>query len=274
VKRLFLKTKASQDDVNNVRFVNGVVHLNSIKLNVYCFETDGVLIDTGSQTLAQKFKPFFAQADVDQVVITHAHEDHTGGAQYLQTKFGLPVFLNEMSIEECARKAEYPLYRKVFWGKRLPFEAQPIEETFRSRNADWTVIATPGHAKDHLAFLNNGTGQLFSGDLYVHPKTKLILRDESIPTIISSIEKTLQYDFGELFCCHAGYVKDGRKALQKKLAYLQELRGNTLDLHKKGYDVREIHARLFTKKYPVTYFSFGEWHSIHIIRSIVKEGKE
>lgn len=274
MKHLFLKTKSSQDETSNVRFVNGVVQLNSVKLNVYCFETDGVLIDAGSQTLAKEFKPFFAQADVDQVVITHAHEDHTGGAQYLQTEFGLPVFMNEMSIEECARKAEYPFYRKVFWGRRRPFEAQPIRETFSSRNADWNVIETPGHAKDHLAFLNHETGQLFSGDLYVHPKTKLILRDESIPTIINSIEKVLSYDFGEMFCCHAGYVKDGRLALQKKLAYLQELRENTLDLLNKGYDIREIHARLFVKKYPITFFSFGEWNSLHIVRSIVNEGNE
>lgn len=271
---MLLQKNSIQDECSNVRFVNGAVRLGSVKLNVYCFETDGVLIDTGSQSLMNEFKAFFAQADVDQVVVTHAHEDHTGNAHYLQSEYGLPIFMNEMAIEECAEKADYPLYRQLFWGRRRPFEARPIGESFESRSAEWTVIETPGHAKDHLSFLNNATGQLFSGDLYVHPKTKVILRDESIPTIINSLEQALTYDFEELFCCHAGYVKDGRNALEKKLAYLQELRENTLALRKKGYEVREIHARLFPKKYPITYFSFGEWNSIHIINSIVNEGNE
>lgn len=255
--------------MSNVRFINGLVSLGGVRLNAYCFEVDGVLIDTGSQTLLKEFKPFFANAAVDRVVITHYHEDHTGGAAFLQKEYELPIYMNEITVEECAEKADYPLYRKLFWGKRRPFQAQPIGKSFTSRNATWHVIDTPGHAKDHLSFLNSETGQLFSGDLYVHPRTKVILREESIPAIIHSIERVLTYDFGELFCCHAGYVKDGRKAITNKLNYLKELEENILSLHKKGYNEQEIQKLIFKKKYPIMFFSFGEWDSIHIIRSLM-----
>lgn len=266
---MFLKRKSLVDEKSKVRFINGLISFGSVKLNVYCFEVDGVLIDTGSQTLLKEFNPFFLNADVDQVVITHFHEDHTGGAAFLQKEYELPIYMNEITIEECAEKAKYPLYRKLFWGNRRPFQAQPIGESFTSRNATWDVIDTPGHAKDHLSFLNKETGQLFSGDLYVHPHTKVILREESVPTIIHSIEKVLTYDFGELFCCHAGYVKDGRKALTNKLHYLKELEENVLSLQKKGYNEQEIQKLTFKKRYPITFFSFGEWDSIHIIRSLM-----
>src|SRR5699024_43987 len=115
------------------------------------------------------------------------------------------------------------------------------------------------------------TGQLFSGDLYVHPETKVILREESIPTIINSIKKLLTYDFAEMFCAHAGYVENGRKALQRKLQYLEDLRGKVLTLYEKGYGLKEIEENIFTRKYPITKFSLGEWGSNHIIRSIVEE---
>ena len=60
-------------------------------------------------------------------------------------------------------------------------------------HATWDVIETPGHAIDHLAFLNRETGQLFTGDLYCQEMTKVILREESIPTIIESLKRVLTF---------------------------------------------------------------------------------
>lgn len=268
---MFLKKKSLVNEMSNVRFINGLVSFGGVKLNAYCFEVDGVLIDTGAQSLLKEFTCFFAEADVDRVVITHYHEDHTGGAAYLQKEYELPIYMNKKTIVDCSKKADYPLYRQIFWGRRRPFQALPIGDTFSSRKATWSVIETPGHTKDHLSFLNQETGQLFSGDLYVHPKTKVVLREESIPSIINSIEKVLTYDFGELFCCHAGYVKDGRQGLTNKLDYLIEIKENILSLHKRGFNEKEIQAMMFKKKYPITFFSSGEWDSLHIIKSVLNE---
>jgi len=268
--KMLLKRKSKIDEVSNVRFVNGSVSLGGVSLNVHCFEVDGVLIDTGSQSLDKELRHFFSQTDIDQVLITHDHEDHTGGAAYLQKEYNLPIYINSVRVDHCTKKANYPFYRKLFWGKRRPFQAKPIGQTFNSRNATWDVIETPGHTKDHLSFLNQETGQLFPGDLYVHPKMKVVLREEDIPSIIHSLEHVLTYEFGELYCCHAGYVKDGRQALMNKLEYLKELEEKVLSLHRQGHSEKEIQAIIFKKKYPITFFSSGEWDSIHIITSILR----
>ncbi|NLY80386.1 MAG: MBL fold metallo-hydrolase, partial [Lysinibacillus sp.] len=61
--------------------------------------------------------------------------------------------------------------------------------------------------------------------------------------IIQSIEKVLQLDFGEMFCCHAGYIKDGKQAFRLKLEYLLELTDKVHNLFKEGYSIDEIHQQ-------------------------------
>ncbi|WP_419887199.1 MBL fold metallo-hydrolase [Neobacillus niacini] len=270
---MLLKKNFNQQTINGVQDGNGTVSFQGVQLNVHCFVVDGVLIDTGSASLEKEFHPFFKQQDIDQVVITHFHEDHTGCAAFLQNELNLPIYMSKRKLDYCKKKPDYPMYRKVFWGKRRPFQANPIGKTFSSRHATWDVIDTPGHAIDHLAYLNRETGQLFTGDLYCQEKTKVALREESIPTIIASIKRVLTCDFGDVFCCHAGFLKDGRTSLQRKLDYLLELQGNIINLHDNGLTPSQISKALFPKKYPITFLSSGEWESMHIVNSIIQEYK-
>ena len=268
---MFLKKKSYFGEKNNVTYLNGEVKFQSVLLNVYSYLVDGVLIDTGSQSLHTYFEAFIDEADFDQVMITHFHEDHTGCAAYIEKTKKLPIYLSEKTIEYCTQRADYPLYRQLFWGRRKPFHAQTMPEMFESRNATWDVISTPGHAYDHNTFLNRETGQLFTGDLYVNERTKVILAEESIPTIIHSLERVLTYDFQDVFCSHKGFVEDGRLALKRKLENLLSIQHKVLTLQKEGDSAEVIHNKLFPQKYPIKKFSGGEWDSIHIVTSIMKE---
>jgi endoribonuclease LACTB2 len=265
------KKSVTNGEAQGIQYVLGKVRFQSFQLSVFCFETDGVLIDTGAYSLSKQLKPFFDEIDIDKVVITHDHEDHTGGAAYIQKTKGVPIFMSNKSAKNGEKPAKYPLYRKAFWGSRKPFEAQPIGETFESRNATWDVIETPGHAYDHLAFYNRQTGQMFTGDLYVSPITKVILKSESIPTIVRSLDHVLSYDFNEIVCNHAGIVSNGREALLEKKRNLETFIDQVLTLHQQGVDGKEIHARLIQKKYPITRFSSGEWDSLHMVTSILDD---
>ncbi|XPD19651.1 MBL fold metallo-hydrolase [Bacillus haimaensis] len=268
---LLFKKKASSGEVNGVSYLNGEISLKGVSLNVYSYLIDGMLIDTGAHSLHKFFEPFLDEADFDQVMLTHFHEDHTGCAAYVQKTKNVPVYLNEISIASCLMRADYPLYRQLFWGRRKPFQAQPVSGSFQSRSATWDAIDTPGHAYDHKAFLNRETGQLFTGDLFVSARTKLALADESTPEIIRSLERILSYDFLEVFCSHAGYLEDGRKAIERKRDYLLSIQAEVLSLYKDGYSAEEIRRKLFPKTFPIVKFSRGEWDSIHIVTSILRE---
>lgn len=81
MNELIISSKESA--TNEVEMIEGVVTFSGASLNVYSFFIDGVLIDTGSNTLYELFQLWFQTKDIQQIFITHNHEDHTGGAAQL-----------------------------------------------------------------------------------------------------------------------------------------------------------------------------------------------
>lgn len=238
---------------------------------VFAFLVDGMLIDTGPDNLEQALVSIYDQIDFDLVALTHNHEDHTGTANWIQDNFEVPIYLHPNGIELVKEAGSYPEYRQKTWGQRKPFDALPLGDKIRSRTLEWKVIYTPGHADDHVAFLNEETGRLFTGDLFVSPKTKVLMATESIPVIMDSLRKLLSYEFTSIFCSHAGYFEDGRKMLEMKLSYLENLVAEVKGLHEAGLSVSNINSKLFPVKFPIIEFSEGEWDSVHVITSILDE---
>ncbi|WP_010676695.1 MBL fold metallo-hydrolase [Bacillus timonensis] len=237
--------------------------------NLFFFVTDGMLVDTGAQKFEAKIISYLKEASFDVVALTHSHEDHSGTAPWIQENLNIPIYLSPLGIDICSQLAPYPKYRREIWGIRKEFAPLPISDRIQSRKRQWKVMHTPGHADDHIALLDDDTGTLFSGDLFVSPKTKVIMKSESIPQIIDSIRTVLTHDFGSMFCCHAGYIQDGKGRMKRKLEYLENLCGEVKHLEQNGLSVEEIDQKIFRKKYPITFVSEGEWDSLHIITSII-----
>ena len=256
---------------SNVTCVKGTVKLKGIQLAVHTYLTDFMLIDTGPVSLLNYFIPFFKENDFDSVSLTHYHEDHTGCAPWIPKSLNVPIYIHPLAIDECLNVSDYPQFRKDFWGERGAFRALPLQERFQSRNEIWKVIPTPGHAKDHVVFLNTSTGMLFSGDLFVTSKPKAILPDESISTMVSSLRTILTYDFMEMFCSHAGYIPDGKGALKRKLHYLENLKSDILDLSWSGLSANEIKEVLFPQPPALVTRSNNDWDSIYIIKNVLEE---
>lgn len=247
--------------------------LNDTGQSVYTFMVDGMLIDTGAEKLQEELIPYFTNESFDFVALTHSHEDHTGNASWIQEHLKLPLYIHPDSVGFCAEPGIYPLYRQKTWGQRRPFAALPIGDTIRSRTLEWQVIYTPGHADDHVSLYHPDTGRLFSGDLFVSPKTKVSMETESIPLIMNSLRTLLALDFNALYCSHTGYFANGREKLQQKLSYLEALCKKVALLNQQGHPASEIKQKLFPAPYPIIQFSDGEWDSLHVVNSILAELK-
>lgn len=265
-----LKVDVSVDIKEDVTCFAGQMEIDGRKVSIiYVFLVDGMLIDTGPKNLEAQLIDFYHAASFDVVALTHSHEDHTGTASWIQEHRKVPIYIHPKGIEVCAEPCSYPKYRQITWGIRKEFHALPLQETIQSRSREWKVIYTPGHADDHVTLLDEQSGILFSGDLFLSPKTKVIMASESIPVIMDSIRTLLRYDFKSMFCCHAGFIQDGKGMLQQKLDYLENLCGEVMRLHEEGFSAIEIDKKLFPNKYPIYYISDGEWDSLHIVTSII-----
>lgn len=252
-----------------LQFVNAKVTFGVQTMDIHVFYMDGLMIDTGPARKKPQLVPLFRTWDIDQVVLTHHHEDHTGLARWVQDHLHVPIYMHETGVELCAGKQVIPFYRKTFWGVNEPFDALPITSEFTSRNHTWQAIHTPGHAEDHLVLLNKDKGWLFGGDLYVSSRPKSMFAFESFEPMVQSLEKTLTLDFDVYICSHIGILPDGKKFLQEKLDYLLDLQGNIVQLHEKGYVPREIRKALLPKKHPMHYLSFFENSPMHLIHSVL-----
>ncbi|MGE7999573.1 MBL fold metallo-hydrolase [Lysinibacillus sp. NPDC093190] len=269
---MFKREKSIEIQQNrDVQCAHGKVAVQGIGMSVYSFFVDGLLIDTGSYSLSQEFQSFFNEIQIEQLALTHSHEDHSGNAAWIQQHKDVPIYIHRDSVSLCAKDGEYPFYRQALWGERPAFNAQPFGDTLQTKSATWDVIETPGHTTDHVSFYNRETGAMFTGDLYIQTKTKVVLDEENIVHTLASLKKILNYDFEVVYCCHAGFIADGRVKIQEKIAYLEEMESNIRQLFDKGYSVEEMTKSIFSRDYPITKVSGEQWSSKHIITAFINQ---
>ncbi|HZK43558.1 MAG TPA: MBL fold metallo-hydrolase [Syntrophomonadaceae bacterium] len=240
-------------------------------MSVYLYLVDGLLIDTGPSNLKES-TAFFKESLINQVALTHVHEDHSGMAAWLQDQKKVPIYLSSISIEEANKKAKIPFYRQLIWGKRLAFEPEVYKKKVTTEKYSFDVLPTPGHATDHVALFEKNEGWLFTGDLYLGKRPIVCMREENMPETISSLETLSKLDFDTMFCSHSGiHHGNGKEKIIERLDAFIELREKTEELHKQGLTAKQIDKKLYPHKQLVTYVSRGEWSSFNIINSLIKD---
>jgi endoribonuclease LACTB2 len=257
-----------------IELFEGIVNIPGAPMNVYSFMIDGVLIDSASPSLRPQFLQFAKSHSIDHILHTHFHEDHIGNTADIIEHFGVEAHIHTMSTTRTKKKMRLPTYRQAVWGPMPPktFASEALKSTFTSANTIWDIIETPGHTQDHVALYNRQHGYLFTGDLFITPKPKVVLMDENVLDTIDSLQKVLTYDFETMICHHAGIVENGRALIQMKLDYLMNVQHQVRHFMQQGKDVFEITAELFPKVYPITQHSNSEWSALHMVRVFMNEG--
>lgn len=106
--------------------------------------------------------------DIDLIINTHCHYDHTGGDYLFQEHFNAPVVIHDLEVEALRRGSDVTL-ASLFHSKMVPpGEIVPLGEVVEElRRCDIEVVETPGHTRGSISLICGD--YLITGDtLFAH----------------------------------------------------------------------------------------------------------
>jgi glyoxylase-like metal-dependent hydrolase (beta-lactamase superfamily II) len=189
-------------DVRQVADATYLVHGSNTNWVILTEGDAATLIDTGypgdrEQLLASLTEVGSSPQAVAAVLITHAHNDHVGSAEFLRTTYDTPVllhqaevpharreFLHQVSVGQVLRNGWRP--GVVPWAlhalrsggtAHVPVTAPAAFATGAPLDLPGRPVPvhTPGHTDGHCAFHLPDTGALITGDALVsgHPTSRV-----------------------------------------------------------------------------------------------------
>ncbi len=205
------------------------------------------------------------RAEVRRVLVTHIHLDHSGGvgalvdrlprADFYAHALGVPHLVDPTRLIASARRT-WGAAADPLWGPIAPAPAtrvHPLEggETFPLDGGTLSVLATPGHAKHHLAFFDSGLRGVFTGDgagvrleNSAHVRPAVPPPDLDLEQLFASLEAMRATEPRLVLFSHFGPSPDGASDLVRYRTVVERWRDVALEAARSGADIAGVALRL------------------------------
>lgn len=248
--------------------------------SVWCYYLDGLLIDTAQRHCQPDVLATFERKRIDQIALTHFHEDHTGNATALARQHRCPVRTGALTRERIASSYDILPYEQFWFGRIdacpgnvLPGLPPVVVDVFpaivETKHYRLQPILTLGHSDDHHVLLEGQEGWLFAGDFYVG-KLKIFRRNENIYHMIEATRQVLTYEFATVFCGHNPVFTRGKEAVAAKLQYLEDIVGHIQRIAQQGFSVPQlVRAVGLQEQWWSKLMTFNDVGADYIVRSVL-----
>jgi ribonuclease/clavin/mitogillin len=213
--------------------------------NTYLVGTgrERILLDTGQgipgylPVLATALER--AECTIQEIVLTHGHPDHIGGAADVIGKYG-PLRVSKRPHAKF--DPPYP----------VAITAIDDGDVVRTEGATLRALHTPGHAEDHLCFALEEEDAIFSGDNVLGVGTTVIPAEGGdLLDYMQSLERLLAESPSAIYPAHGPVIRDGRAKLREYIDHRHQREREIVAALRAGLTaIPEIVARVYAA-YPV-----------------------
>ncbi len=180
-----------------------------------------VLADLATQGLALR-----------EIWLTHAHRDHMGGVAALRARHDVVLRAHPEVVERLPREREVGFTVPLADGDRL-------HRRFRA-------VHTPGHARGHVAFLDQRTGALLAGDMLSTLSTIVIDPPEGdMAEYVRSLERLRDLGPRTIFPAHGPPTQGAIDKLENYLAHRREREAAVIEALATPGTLDEVTARAY-----------------------------
>jgi len=233
---------------------------------------DGLLIDTGPRFAANALLNALRNLHVDQVVITHAHEDQIGGlAAVLRQYPKATIYAAPRTLPILAdpTRITMPFYRRLVWGEpqpcQLAISLDTVDNAIRTPNYSFRALETPGHTADHIALFEAHQRWLFSGDVFSYNQNSAWAAEADLFGVVSSLRMLADLRPERLFPSDGRVSRTPLPELHGKIGYFLQLTREVAKLDGLGFTKEEIVLRLFQKEPPIYFWTVGHYSAASLV---------
>jgi ribonuclease/clavin/mitogillin len=211
---------------------------------------EAVLVDPGSPAeaeLARLEAALVAARErcglrVTAIWLTHHHPDHVGGVERLRAALGVPVLAHRLTAERLAARG-IAVDGELADGERVVLRGAG---TAAAPDMTVRVIHTPGHARGHLCFLDEGSGSLLAGDMVAGLGMIVVDPPEGdMDNYLDSLRRLAELGPRTLFPGHGPAVGDAVGKLREYVEHRLWREERILAAHRDGLSAREMLPRVY-----------------------------